>query len=92
MEVSGEDSRDSTSLTPVRLPSVGGGKANVRKFNELKNTTDQKTPSDQEVWSAIRYLDLELDEKHRTRNAICALVAALLIICVAVCLLRARGL
>jgi hypothetical protein len=74
------------------LPSVGGGKANVRKFNELENTTDQKAPSDQEVWSAIRYLDLEIDEKLSTRNAILALVAALLIICVAVCLLRGRGL
>jgi hypothetical protein len=64
----------------------------VHKFNELKYTTDQKTPSDQEVWSAIRYLDIDIDEKQGTRNAIFALVAALLIICVAVCLLRARGL
>jgi hypothetical protein len=64
----------------------------VSKFNELKNTTDQKTPSDQEVWSAIRYLDLEIAEGQSTRNAILALVAALLIICAAVCLLRGRGL
>ena len=64
----------------------------MSKFNELKNTTDQKTPSDQEVWSAIRYLDLEIAERQSTRNAILALVAALLIICVAVCLLRGRGL
>lgn len=64
----------------------------MRKSKELKNTTEQKTPSDQEVWSAIRYLDIDIDEKQSARNAILALVAALLIICVAVCLLRARGL
>ncbi len=46
-------------------------------FNELKKTPDQKTPSDQEVWSAIRYLDIEIDEKQSTRNAILAPVAAL---------------
>lgn len=64
----------------------------MHKSKELKNTTEQKTPSDQEVWSAIRYLDIDIDEKQSARNAILALVAALLIICVAVCLLRARGL
>jgi hypothetical protein len=34
--------------------------------------------------SAIRYLDLGIDEKQSTRNAILALVAASLIICVVV--------
>lgn len=65
---------------------------NVPKFNEQKKRVDQKTPSDQEIWSAIRYLDFEIGEKPSTRNAMIALAAALLIICVTVWLLRARGL
>jgi len=41
--------------------------------------------------SAIRYLDLGIDEKQSSRNAILALVAALLIICVVVWLQEVEG-
>ena len=64
----------------------------MSKFNEQKKVQDQKTPSDEEVWTAIRYLDIEIDEKSTTRNALIALTAALLIICVTVLELRLRGL
>jgi hypothetical protein len=77
---------------PRPLARRGGGEPNVPKFNEQKKTLDQKTPSDQEVWSAIRYLDIEIDERPSTRKAIIALAAALLIICVTVWVLRARRL
>jgi hypothetical protein len=77
--------------SPVHSPAVMEN-INVPKFNEQKKTLGQKTPSDQEIWSAIRYLDFEIDEKPSACNAIIALAVALLIICVTVCLLRARGL
>ena len=75
--------------SPVHSPAVMEN-INVPKFNEQKKTLGQKTPSDQEIW--IRYLDFEIDEKPSACNAIIALAVALLIICVTVCLLRARGL
>jgi hypothetical protein len=74
------------------VPDCPDNEQTVPKFNEQKKTLGQKTPSDQEIWSAISYLDFEIDEKPSTCNAIIALAAALLIICVTVCLLRARGL
>jgi hypothetical protein len=82
---------DFASLAPSASPAVVEN-INVPKFNEPKKTLVRKTPSDQEIWSAIRYLEFEIDEKPSTCNAIIALGAALLIICVTVCLLRARGL
>jgi len=54
----------------------------VSKFNEPKKVLDQKTPSDEEVWTAIHYLDFELDRKTRTDRVMIALAAALLIVCV----------
>jgi hypothetical protein len=65
---------------------------NVLRFNEQKKTLGRKTPSDQEIWSAIRCLDFEIDEEPSICNAIIALAAALLIICVTICLIWARGL
>ncbi len=59
------------------------------KFDEQKKILDRKTPSDNEVWAAIRYLDIEIDDKPGTRNAIIAMAGALLMICATVCLLRA---
>jgi hypothetical protein len=59
------------------------GKGTVRKFNELK-TLDQTTPSDDEVWAAVRHLDIEIDETPLTHNAIIVLAAVLLIICVTI--------
>ncbi len=57
------------------------------KFDEQKKILDRKTPSDNEVWVAVRYLDIKIDDKPGTRNAIIAV--ALLMICATVCLLRA---
>jgi hypothetical protein len=62
------------------------------EFNEQKEKLDQKAPSDQEVWFAIRYLDFEIDDKAGIGNLVIALAAALLIICVTVLELRVRGL
>ena len=64
----------------------------MAKFNEQRRTLDEKTPSHEEVWSAMRYLDFEMEDKTGTRNSIIALVAVLLIICVTVLELRSRGL
>jgi len=64
----------------------------VAKFNEQRKTLDEKTPSHEEVWSAIRYLDFQMDDKTGIRNSIIALAAVLLIICVTVFELRSRGL
>jgi len=60
--------------------------------DEPKEMVEQQAPSDQEVWSAIRYLDFEIEDDPSSRNAIFALMAALLIIFVTVCELRLRGL
>ena len=73
---------DSASLAPVRLPAVVMETLDVTKFNQQRRTLDEKTPSHEEVWSAIRYLDFEMKDRAGTRNAIIALMAALLIICV----------
>ena len=62
------------------------------KFNEQKKTLDQKIPSDLEVWSAIRYLDIEVREKPSPRNALIALGVLLLMISATFCLLRLCGL
>ena len=61
-------------------------------LNQQKENPDQKAPSDQEVWCAIRYLDFEIEDKAGIRNVVIALAAALLIICVTVLELRLRGL
>lgn len=62
------------------------------EFNEQKESLDQKTPSDQEIWSSIRYLDFEIEDKATTRNAMTALAAILVMIFVTLCELRLRGL
>jgi len=64
----------------------------VSKFNEQKKVLGQKTPSEEEVWTAIRYLDFELDWKTRTDRVMIALAAALLIVCVIAFLLRSSEL
>jgi hypothetical protein len=64
----------------------------VAKFNEQRRTLDENTPSHEEVWSAIRYLDFQMEGKARSSNAIIVLAAALLIICVTVLELRSCGL
>lgn len=64
----------------------------MAKFNDPRRTLAEKTPSHEEVWSAIRYLDFEMKDKADTRDAIIALAAALLIICVTVLGLRLIGL
>lgn len=62
------------------------------EFDESNETVEQQAISDQEVWSAIRYLDFEIEDDPSSSNAIIALMAALLIIFVTVCELRLRGL
>jgi hypothetical protein len=62
------------------------------EFDESKETVEQQALSDQEVWSAIRYLDFDIEDDPSSRNAIFALMAALLIIFITVCELRVRGL
>jgi len=61
----------------------------VPKFNEQKKTLDEKAPSAHEVWSAIRYLEADIEQKPSTLNVIIPLTAILLFICVMVWLHRA---
>ena len=62
------------------------------KFNEQKRTIEMESASDEEVSLAIRYLDLEVEDKAGTRNLIIAVVAALLILGATFLDLHLRGL
>ncbi len=59
------------------------------KPNEQRKTLSQNGLSDEEIWSAIRYLDPDT-HKATTGNAIIAFVAVLSIICLTI-LFYARG-
>ena len=85
VEVSEATIENFASLVSSPLPVEIVENGNMPEFNEQKETLDQKALSGQEIWSAIRYLDFEIEDKVTTRNAVVALAAALLIICITVC-------
>jgi hypothetical protein len=58
------------------LPAVVAENLDMPEFDESKETVEQQALSDQEVWSAIRYLDLEIEHDPSSGNAIIALTTA----------------
>jgi hypothetical protein len=53
----------------------------VRRNNEQKEANDSEIISEREVWSAIRYLDPELDHRESDIAAAIAVLAIVSIIC-----------
>jgi hypothetical protein len=53
----------------------------VPRKNEQKEANDSEIVSDQEVWSAIRYLDPESESDHRKGDT-AATIAVLSIVCI----------
>ena len=60
--------------------------------NEQKEANDSEIISDREIWSAIRYLDLESDHSECDIAAVIAVVAVICIVCMVVVLFHFRGL
>jgi hypothetical protein len=94
LEAASETSRD-------RLPccvSIGfyfrrtPREAQVPRNHQQKETNDPGLISDQEVWSAIRYLDPELDHRESDVAAASAFSAVVCIVCLVRVLLLLRGL
>ena len=53
----------------------------MRRNNEQKEANDSEIISEREVWSAIRYLDPELDHRESDIAAAIAVLAIVSIIC-----------
>ncbi|HUE53852.1 MAG TPA: hypothetical protein VMO80_16025 [Terriglobales bacterium] len=66
--------------------------SNVPRSNQQKEANDHGTISDQEVWSAIRYLDPESDDSESDITAGIALLVVVCIVCLVCALLHLRGL
>ena len=62
----------------------------MEKNTEHKKAKDEETPSDQEIWWTIRYLDP--DVKATDGGVIITLLALFAIVCVVVAVLYSRGL
>jgi hypothetical protein len=60
--------------------------------HQHKEANDQGVISDREVWSAIRYLDPELDKRESDIAAAIAVSAVVCIVCLVRALLLLRGL
>ena len=53
----------------------------MRRNNEQKEANDSEIISEREVWSAIRYLDPELDHRESAIAAAIAVLAIVSILC-----------
>jgi hypothetical protein len=64
----------------------------VRGKNEQKEANDRVINSDREVWSAIRYLDPELNHRECDIAAAITVLAIICIVCMVYLSLHFRGL
>jgi hypothetical protein len=60
----------------------------MARHNEQKGANDSEIISDGEVWSAIRYLDPELDHRESDIAAVIAVLAIVAILCMAIVFLQ----
>ncbi len=60
--------------------------------SEQKEANDIEIISDRDVWSAIRYLDPELDHRESDFAAAIAVLAIVCTLCIVIVLLHLRGL
>jgi hypothetical protein len=64
----------------------------MAKNIEHKKAKDEETPSDQETWWTIRYLDPDVKDKASDNGVIITVLALFAVVCVVVALLYSRGL
>jgi len=66
----------------------------MEKDTEHREAKDEETPSDQEIWWTIRYLDSDLKDRATDGGVTVtiALLALAAIVCVVVAVLNSRGL